>query len=148
MRPEVFAVALGALYFGHRVGDIWIQTHHQACVKAQPGRAGQVACLKHVITLTLTMVAALASAAAVTGLRLSVPAAAVALVLNGITHYAADRRRPLELLARLVRKGDFYSLGAPRPGKDDNVTLGTGAFELDQAFHLAFIFIAAIVITV
>jgi hypothetical protein len=46
------------------------------------------------------------------------------------------RRRPLELLARLIGKGEFWDLGDG---------LASGATAMDQAFHWAFVFAAAIV---
>jgi hypothetical protein len=44
-------------------------------------------------------------------------------------------------------KGEFYRLGAPRRGRDDNPTLGTGAYALDQAWHVGWLFISALIIT-
>jgi hypothetical protein len=43
-------------------------------------------------------------------------------------------------------KGEFWHLGAPRPGHDDNPCLGTGAYALDQSWHIAWLFISALVI--
>jgi hypothetical protein len=146
MRPETFAAAFAALYAAHTVADIWIQTHRQALAKAAPGLAGRLACLGHVVTLTITAAAALAAVIAVTGLRPSLVAVAVALAVNGVTHYWADRRWTLQRLAGRLGKGEFYRLGAPRSGHDDNITLGTGAFQLDQAWHIGWLFIAALII--
>lgn len=63
------------------------------------------------------------------------------------------RRRParvglVPLLGRSALhpgKGDFYDLGRPREGKNDNPSLGTGAYALDQSWHWAWIFISTIV---
>jgi len=34
----------------------------------------------------------------------------------------------------------------PRPHRDDNPTLGTGAYALDQSFHIFWLIIAALLI--
>lgn len=69
------------------------------------------------------------------------------------SHYAADRRRPLLSLARWLGatvvpgKDGFWHLGVPRPGRDDNPCLGTGAYALDQSWHIGWLFITALIIT-
>lgn len=142
-----FAAVFIALYVAHQVGDHWVQTHHQALTKGQPGWAGRRACAAHVATLTLTKAAAVTLAAAVLGLHLAVAAVAAGLALDAATHYWADRRTTLAGLAGLLGKGEFYRLGAPRPGHDDGPHLGTGAYALDQSWHIGWLFIAALVIT-
>lgn len=82
----------------------------------------------------------------VTGLRLSLMAAAVGLAMDGITHYWADRRFTLQWLADRTGKTGFYQLGQPRPGRDDAPHLGTGAYAMDQSWHVAWLFVAALII--
>ncbi|MER7268917.1 hypothetical protein ABT344_11500 [Micromonospora carbonacea] len=36
------------------------------------------------------------------------------------------------------------ALGTPRPGHDDNPSLGTGAYALDQSWHIGWLFVAAL----
>lgn len=62
-----------------------------------------------------------------------------------VTHYWADRRFTLSRLAEVLGSGSFYRLGAPRTGKDDNVSLGTGAYVLDQSWHWAWLFVTALI---
>ncbi|MGH3921845.1 MAG: hypothetical protein ACRDTT_03035 [Pseudonocardiaceae bacterium] len=45
-------------------------------------------------------------------------------------------------------KGDFYRLGVPRNGRDDNPSLGTGAYMLDQSWHYGWLGVAALVTAV
>ncbi len=71
---------------------------------------------------------------------------AVGLTVSAVTHYIADRRTPLRRLAELTGSARFYALGCPRPGRDDNPSLGTGSYALDQSFHYLFLFVAALVI--
>ncbi|MEV0404982.1 hypothetical protein [Actinoallomurus sp. NPDC050550] len=73
-------------------------------------------------------------------------------VISAVTHYWADRRSTLRGLAEKLGKTAFYRLGAPRTGtdkdgkeRDDNPSLGTGAYALDQSWHKLWILIAAIV---
>lgn len=77
----------------------------------------------------------LAGFLALTAWQLALPVspwrAAEGLALSAATHYWADRRRPLERLARLAGKGEFWDAG--------------GAERLDQAFRWAFVFAAALI---
>jgi uncharacterized MAPEG superfamily protein len=71
-----FAVLFAAMYAAHEVGDHWVQTDSQAREKGIPGWQGRLACARHVAALTVTKAAAVALAAAVTGLHLSLLAVA------------------------------------------------------------------------
>lgn len=157
-----------ALYIGHHVGDYWVQTDHQAQHKGDTGWAGRWACGKHVATYTLTQGVALAALFTVTG-GVAWYAVALALAVSAATHYLADRRA-YGLMFRMVRwlepisgKASFMALGTPRstlvvdvmdterPGrfveKLDRPSLGTGAWALDQAWHIALgVFVPALII--
>lgn len=141
-----FAAVFIALFAAHSVGDHWVQTHHQACTKGATGWAGRIACAKHVLTLTATKAAALAALALVTGVRLAPLALLAGLGADALSHYWADRRTTLARLADAIGKGGFYQLGAPRPGHDDVPHLGTGAYALDQSWHIGWLFAAALII--
>lgn len=137
-----FAAAYALLRAAAAVGDHWIQTDYQAVTKGQyddvPGqssRVGRRACATHVATYTATQALALAVGGRVLGIRWSPVRFAAALALASGTHLVADRRRPLEKLADAVGNSGFYRLGAPRPGHDDNPSIGTGAYALDAAWH-------------
>lgn len=145
-----FATAFAALYAGHHVGDYWIQTDHQAGCKGKPGRAGRLACLMHVATYTLTQALCLLLAYGVTGQAWSMRGYLLALLVSAATHYAADRREYglMFWIARKLGKGGFMRLGVPRGGHyDDNPSLGTGAWALDQSWHLFWgVFVAALIL--
>ncbi|MEU0516669.1 hypothetical protein [Streptosporangium sp. NPDC006007] len=49
-------------------------------------------------------------------------------------------------LAERTGKGDFHRLGAPRPGTTDAPHLGTGAYALDQSWHIGWLFVSALII--
>jgi hypothetical protein len=148
----LFGAVFAALYAGHQVGDLWVQTHQQAMAKGLPGWPGRLACARHVLTLTATMAVAVAALAVAGAAPVHPLPAAAGLAVNAASRYWADRRSTLAgLAAWLARtvipgKGEFYRLGSPRPGQDDNVTLGTGAYQLDQAWHIAWLFITALII--
>ncbi|MGY4957587.1 DUF3307 domain-containing protein [Streptomyces nigrescens] len=146
MHAATFAAVFIALYVAHSVGDHWVQTSHQSAHKGRPGWVGRLADARHVITLTLTKLAVLVPAAALLGLHLSVPAVVVGLAVDAASHWWADRRSTLARLAALLGKGEFYRLGAPRAGHDDNPHIGTGAYALDQSFHYLWLLVAALVI--
>lgn len=133
-----------ALFAAHQVADHWVQTQHQADTKGQPGWPGRLSCAAHVATYTATAAAALAAVHACTGRGLSAHRAAAGLAVSAVTHYVADRRTPLQRLATLTGSLPFHNLGTPRPGHDDNPSLGTGAYALDQSWHVGWLFVAAL----
>ncbi|MET8704320.1 transcriptional regulator [Kitasatospora sp. NPDC004723] len=149
----VFAAVFVTLYTGHQVGDHWVQSSCQAARKGDKGRAGRWACTRHVIGLTATKGALLIPAALLLDLRLSVLGVALGLAVDAGTHWWADRRVTLARLARLVHKGEFMSLGTPaHPHHPTDAkglyapTLGTGAYALDQSFHVLFLFVASLLV--
>lgn len=144
MRATPGDVAAALWLGGHMPGDYWVQTGYQAATKGQEGREGQAACLRHVATMTAAKAAAL-GALHLSGRKVSWRRAAAALALEAGTHYFADRRRPLRALAERAGSGDFWRMGQPRPGHDDNVTMGTGAALLDQSWHAASAYLAALI---
>ncbi|MEE4546179.1 transcriptional regulator [Streptomyces sp. V4-01] len=146
MDASTFAAVFAALFVAHSIGDHWVQTHMQALAKGHPGWPGRLADARHVGTLTLTKLAVLLPVAVLLDLRLSAPAVALGLAVDAAAHWWADRRTTLAWLARLTGKSDFYRLGAPRTGRDDNPSLGTGAYALDQSFHHLWLLVAALVI--
>ncbi|OPG10394.1 transcriptional regulator [Streptomyces sp. GKU 895] len=146
MEATVFAAVFVALYVAHSVGDHWVQTSHQSLTKGRPGSVGRLADARHVATLTLTKLAVLLPVAWLLNLHLSVPGVAGGLALDAASHWWADRRTTLAWLAKVTGKGEFYRLGAPRAGRDDNPHIGTGAYALDQSFHHLWLLIAALII--
>lgn len=127
-----FTVAAAALTAGHYAGDYWIQTHAQAIRKALPGRPGRRACAGHVATYTITQAWALVLASAVLQVPFAWQQVAAGLAVSAVTHYAADRRVLLQRLAAVIGKGEYWDNG--------------GAASLDQAWHLTWIFLAALLI--
>jgi hypothetical protein len=144
--PATFAAVFAALFVAHQVADHWIQTQHQADCKGRPGWPGRIACAGHVASYTATAFGFLGALALATGLDLDPGRTAAGLAVSAVTHYIADRRTPLRKLAELTGSGRFYALGTPRPGRDDNPSLGTGSYALDQSFHYLFLFVAALII--
>lgn len=159
------AGAIGlALYAGHHWGDYWTQTDHQARHKGDAGADGAMHCTLHVLSYLATQVGCLFLLVLATGVHLSVAGVLAGLAVSGVTHYAADRREHgiMFRLARLLPgKASFLELGKPRGLKTDamslmhddeemivaldNPTLGTGAWALDQAWHIFWgVFVAAL----
>jgi hypothetical protein len=162
----LFAAAGLIFYAAHHVGDYWVQTDHQARHKDDAGFAGQQSCIYHVATYVMTQAVFLCAASLVLGMRFSFPGYCAALAVSGVSHYLADRREHgiMFKLARLLPgKADFLKLGVPRGlvieagesgphtpliGVDlDNPGLGTGAWALDQAWHIFWgVFVAALLL--
>jgi hypothetical protein len=144
--PAVFAAMFAALYAAHQVGDHWVQTDAQALGKDAAGWPGRWACARHVASLTGVKATAVAVAVVSLGLPVSVLAVIGGLAADAASHYWADRRFTLARLAARLGQGRFYALGSPRPGHDDAPHLGTGKYALDQAWHIGWLFIAALII--
>lgn len=147
MTAATFAAVFATLYAAHHIADFWVQTDHQAATKGNPDWVGRLACARHVATYTATLTVMLVVVVWLLPLPVTVLGVIVGQVVSAGTHYWADRRTPLRRLADATRNGVFYRLGAPRPGRDDNPSLGTGAYALDQAFHVFWLFIAALCTT-
>lgn len=134
----VFAALFIALYAAHEVGDHWVQTHGQACAKAAAGWSGRLACARHVLGLTLTKAAAIVVTVGALDLPVSPLWVALALAVDAGSHYWADRRSTLVALADwlnktgLVRGKDAFV----RLGQGEAAPCGTGAYALDQSWHI------------
>lgn len=137
-------VGLGLL-IAHQVADHWVQTGHQAAHKGLPGCPGRIACVTHVATYTATTAAVVALLWAVLDLDISPLGFVAGQLVSAITHYWADRRFTLAALCEELGKGEFYRLGMPRPLRDDNPSLGTGAYALDQSWHWFWLGVAGLV---
>lgn len=127
----------------------WVQTGWQSANKGRHDHTGRLACAAHVATYTATAALFLTVMVAATGAHLNLACAAAGLAVSGVSHYWIDRRFTLAALTeRLGRigKDSFYRLGTPRTDHDDNPTLGTGAYALDQSAHVLFLFVAALII--
>jgi hypothetical protein len=146
MHAATFAAVFAALFVAHSVGDHWVQTSAQSAAKGRPGWAGRLAGARHVATLTLTKLVVLLPVAALLGLHLAWPGVVIGLGVDAVSHWWADRRTTLARLAAAIGQSGFYRLGAPREGRDDNPSLGTGAYALDQSWHYLWLLVAALVI--
>lgn len=140
-----FAVLLPALLVAHNIADHWVQTGWQAANKGRPGWAGRLACADHVIGYTVLTLLTVIAVWWLFALPLSASGVLAGQAVSAVTHYWADRRSTLARLAKAAGKGEFYRLGAPRPDRDDNPSLGTGAYALDQAWHWAWLLAAALI---
>lgn len=140
-----FAAVLPALLVAHTVGDNWVQTSHQAAHKGLPGWAGRRACAAHVASYTATTAAVTGLLWIAVGLEITPAGFVLGQLISAVTHYWADRRVHLRRLCERTGRGGFWTLGAPRPGRDDNPTLGTGAYALDQSWHHGWLFITALI---
>jgi hypothetical protein len=128
--------AIGAAGFAleaAHVADHWVQTQHQADVKGRPGWPGRLACdaQGNVATYTLTTVTFLPAVAWRTGYHPHPVNLVTGLAVSAVTHHIADRRTPQQKLPTRLRSGTFYMHRTPRPGLDDNPSLGTQAHALD-----------------
>ncbi|MEU7822935.1 transcriptional regulator [Catellatospora sp. NPDC049133] len=148
----LIAAVWAALAASHPVADHWMQTAHQATHKDLPGWVGRLACARHVATYTATNGAFLAPVIAAgymwTGHMIVSPVQlAAGLAVSAITHYVADRRLPLRRIAEAVGSGGYFQHNA-KPLADGRFEYGpgSGAFELDQAWHKGWLWVATAII--
>ncbi|MGW7529855.1 hypothetical protein [Streptomyces sp. NPDC054783] len=165
-RSAPFAAVLGLGRAGSNIGDHFVQSDYCARGKgatrvkgatddkpvrfaASPddeptvhGTAdGVKACAWHCLTYTATQALVVGAGTRILGIRLHPGAAAAALALSFVTHYAADRRVPgglLETLAAKTGKGSFWRLA------DHGIN---GAYCLDRAWHHGWETLSAVVAT-
>jgi hypothetical protein len=135
--PGGIAAVFAALYAAHQFADHWVQTQHQADTKGHAGWRGRIACASHVATYTGTQLLAVLALVWRCGLHLAPAALVAGLAVSAITHYVADRRTPLRAIADTVGAGRFYRVNAGGVN---------GAYLLDQSWHIAWLFVAALVI--
>lgn len=138
---NIFSGFAIALYVGHHIGDYWVQRDEDAACKGKAGREGVLACLNHVISYLVTQAACVLLVSLATGEFVSPWLYTAALLVSGVFHYLADRREHgimFRLARKIPGKAKFLVLGVPRGGHyDDNPSLGTGAWALDQSWHIA-----------
>jgi hypothetical protein len=134
--------AFALLYAAHTIGDHWVQRDSEACTKGQPDNAGRRACATHVASLTATQAVFLTAGALASRERLDPRHVALALAVNAASHYWADRRHPLKKLAEKTGKSAFVNLGDPKAAP-----CGTGAYALDQSWHIGWLAVAAAIAT-
>lgn len=153
LTTTTFATVFITLFTGHHVGDYWVQRHHHAMTKGNPGRAGRWACTQHVISLTITKALLLLLAGLALDLRLSAAGLITGFAADATSHWWADRRTTLAHLARLTGKSDFLKVGTPdHPNHPVDAegkyapTTGTGLHNLDQSFHIFWLFISSLII--
>lgn len=141
VRAVTFATAFAALYAAHMVADHWVQTQHQADHKGitagRPAGVSHWNCFKHVATYTATAAIALAGALLWLGLPARPGWVVAGLLVSAASHYLADLRAPLRWIADRIGSGGFYRV---------NTGGVSGAYLLDQSWHIGWLFVAALLI--
>lgn len=131
--PATVSYLLFALLIGHFLGDIIVQTDHQAAHKNLPGARGRRACLAHVIGYGITQTIVVVALVAVADIEVHPLALTAGLTLSIATHYPLDRGPVLAWLAGITRSPKFWETQM-------------GRLLIDQVSHLVMIAVAAIVI--
>jgi hypothetical protein len=151
VRAVTTAVSFCAMLAGHYIGDHWLQTSGQACKKALNGGESRACalwhCAKHVITWSASTVAFVSVAGWWLHLPLHLGWLAAGIAVNAVTHFVADLRTPLIRLAQLLGRGGYIEHSqVMRPAGAQPTGPGTALFHLDQAWHIAWMFVAALLI--
>jgi hypothetical protein len=141
MSPDtatVFAATLAALLPLHNLADHVTQTDTMARHKADPGRKGWAANLRHITAYHLTIAPVLALLDLVLHLGYRPLGAILALTWSAGTHALLDRRWPVRWILIRLRAGAFADLA----GNGMN-----GQYLCDQALHSVALLIAALTLT-
>jgi hypothetical protein len=152
IRAVTAAVAFGVMLAGHYIGDHWVQTSGQAYGKALDAigcvrRTAMWHCAKHVASWTTTTTVFLLAACWWLRLPLRPGWLVAGILLNALTHFIADLRVPLIRLGRLLgRTGYIETVGVVRPAGAASTGPGTALFELDQAWHIGWLAVSALLI--
>ncbi|GIE83012.1 hypothetical protein Aph02nite_89620 [Actinoplanes philippinensis] len=152
VRAVTAAVAFAVMLAGHYIGDHWVQTSGQAYGKGldNEGCVRSVAlwhCAKHVMSWTATTTIFLLGAGWWLRLPLEPGWLVAGIALNAVTHFVADLRTPLIRLGRLLGRGGYLDhVGVVRPSGAATSGPGTGLFELDQAWHIGWLAVSALLI--
>lgn len=142
-----FAAVFAVLYAAHEVGDQWVQYHEDAAHKQDQTAAGQHACARHVATYTTTTALAVGVANATLRLGLTWRGLIVGQAVSAATHYIVDRGLPLRRIASKIDKGGYIDkiTVVRQPGAEMSaVGPGTGAYALDQSWHIGWLAVAAL----
>ena len=140
-----FATLFAVSYPAHLLADHAGQPSSWAADKGRCDHTGRIACAKHVSVVVTLQALAVGLVALLTGLALDPLAVIIALGLTGWSHYWIDRRTTATGLFAAIGKREFADLGTPRPGRNDNPSLGTGAYRMDQDWHITWLAITALV---
>lgn len=144
-----FLVVWAAMVTGHWVGDHWIQTQYQAVEKGGDGWRARIACVSHVTTYTLTQVVLVTAVVLALHVPIHFGWTVAGLGVSAVTHYVADRREPLRRIARLFGSGPYLAFATVVRKLDaeehDATGPGTALFHMDQTWHLAWCFVASLV---
>jgi hypothetical protein len=151
VRTITAVLAFCAMLAGHYIGDQWVQTSAQACNKGLGNGASRGCalwnCGKHVAGWTVTTTGFFLAASWWLHLPLRPGWLAAGVTVNAVTHFVADLRTPLLWLARVIgRAGYLGHVQVVRPSGGDAFGPGTAAFHLDQAWHIAWLLVAALLI--
>ncbi|MER6550667.1 DUF3307 domain-containing protein [Streptomyces sp. FT05W] len=127
----MFASLFVLLYLGHLLADYPFQTDHQAAHKADCGRAGWSANLRHASTHVVTCgLALLLGTVVLNDVAISAPVAVLALVWIGTTHAVIDRRWPVQWWMHRTGQAQWAQHG--------------GAAHVDQTAHILALVLAAL----
>lgn len=149
MQP-VDATILGALALpllaAHHLADHPFQPSEWAAAKGGCSHEGRIACTKHVLVVVLLQALAVLAVVGLTDTAVSPVAVVTGIGFTAWSHWWFDRRFTAAGLYEAIRKTGFARLGTPRPGHDDAPHLGTGAYRMDQDWHILWLAISALII--
>jgi hypothetical protein len=150
-RAAKFAAVFAGLLAAHNIADYWVQHGGDACDKQKPGRVGQLACARHVTTYTITTGLTVTALDVALNLDLSGRGIAAGQLVSAVTHYVVDRGAPLRCIAAHTGSIDFIErvTVVRKSGQEAaDVGPGTGAYSLDQSWHIGWLAVAALVTAV
>jgi hypothetical protein len=131
-----FAAVFVALYVGHTVGDLIVQTDWQAAHKSERSWRGAVAMGGHLASYAVTQIVALIAITSI-GARFGLGASLAGLGFSVVSHGLIDRRWPVRWLLDCTGSDRFARLASGGIN---------GAYEADQALHIGCCFIAALIV--
>lgn len=149
MQP-IDAALLGALalplFAAHNLADHPLQSSAWAAAKGGCDHEGRLACAKHVLVVVVLQAVAVFGVVVLTDTAVSPAAVVLGLGFTAWSHYWFDRRFTAAGLYEAINKTGFARLGTPRPDRDDAPHLGTGAYRMDQDWHILWLALSGLII--
>lgn len=149
MQPVDLALLGGLalpMFAAHNLADHPFQPSQWAAAKGACNHSGATACAKHILVVVLLQALAVLAVVGLTETVVSPVAVVTGIGFTAWSHYWFDRRFTAAGLYEAIKKTSFARLGTPRPDHDDAPHLGTGAYRMDQDWHILWLAISALII--
>lgn len=144
--PALLGALALPLLAAHNLADHPLQSSAWAADKGRCDHEGRLACAKHVVVVVALQALAVLAVVGLTDTAVSPASVVLGLAFTAWSHYWFDRRFTAAGLYQALGKTGFARLGTPRPDHDDAPHLGTGAYRMDQDWHVLWLAFSGLIV--